>query len=42
MLSLIDNILCDLGIVKGQILYFIVNSAPPKPFYLATLIFAGA
>ena len=42
MLWVIDNIPCDLGMVQGKIMYFLVNSAPHKPFNLATLIFAGA
>ena len=42
MLRVIDHISCDLGMVKGKIMFFLVNSAPPKPLNLATLIFAGA
>ena len=42
MLRVIDNISCDLGMVKDKIMYFLVNLAPPKPFNLATLIVAGA
>ena len=39
------NISCDLhhkDKVKGQILNFLVNVAPPKPFNVVTSISAGA
>ena len=37
------DISCDLGvIVKGQIMYFLVNLSPAKLLDLATSNFAGA
>ena len=33
----LGNILCDLGLkVKGQLMNFLVNASPPKPFDVVT------
>ena len=44
MLRVLGNILCDLDLkvkVKDQIIYFLVNVAPPKRLDLATLNFVA-
>ena len=44
MWRVLGNILCDLDPkvkVKGQILNFLVNASPPKPFDVATSNFAA-
>ena len=44
MKRVLGNILCDLDPkvkVKGQILNFLVNASPPKPFDVATSNFVA-
>ena len=43
MSRVLGNILCDLDPVKvkGQILNFLVNASPPKPFDVATSNFVA-